>query len=55
MDEKKTSFMVACKTYFGFAPGQTLMEFRDEVNKLTPADKEEMRVGLEKELNCVIG
>ena len=41
-------FIVACKEFFGFADGQTLMDFRDEVNKLSPEDKEEIKQGLEK-------
>lgn len=47
-------FIVACKDYFGFAPGQTLLEFKNEVAKLTPKDREELRPMLEKELGYPI-
>lgn len=39
-------FIVACKDFFGFLPGQTLLTFKEEVAKLTPADKAEMHAGL---------
>lgn len=39
-------FIVACKDFFDFLPGQTLLEFKDEVAKLTPQDKAEIRTGL---------
>lgn len=42
METKPTAFIVACKEFFGFAPGQTLMEFKEEVSKLTPADRAEL-------------
>lgn len=34
------SFVAACKDYFGFLPDQSLLQFRDELQKLTPEDKE---------------
>lgn len=43
---KEVGFVAACKEFFGFLPGQTLMTFRDEVQKLTPKDREEIRAGL---------
>ena len=36
------SFMVACKEYFGVTPGQSLMEFKKEVDQLTPTDRAEL-------------
>lgn len=42
MEVKPTGFIVACKEYFGFLPGQTLLQFKDEVSQLTPADRTEM-------------
>jgi len=51
---KTTGFVVAAKTYFGFLPGQTLMEFRDEVAKLTPADRAELAPMLAKELGYLV-
>ena len=50
METKPIGFMVACKKFFGQKPGQTLTEFRDEVNKLTPQDRLEMMPLLEVEL-----
>lgn len=49
MEKKAIAFIVACKKYFGFSPGQTLNEFKEEVSKLTPADRKEMAEGLSKE------
>lgn len=45
---KPTGFIVACKEYFGFAPGQTLLGFKEEVAQLTPADRAEMAPLLSK-------
>ncbi len=42
------SFISALKDFFGFKPGQTLMEFRDEINALTHKDKLEIHEGLNK-------
>lgn len=39
---KPTGFIVACKEYFGFAPNQTLLGFKEEIARLTPKDREEM-------------
>lgn len=50
MDIKPTAFIVACKAVFGFQPGQSLLEFKTEVSKLTPADRAEMAEGLSREL-----
>ncbi len=43
---KEVGFVAACKEFFGFLPGQTLMTFRDEVKMLSPKDQEEIRLGL---------
>lgn len=47
-ETKPTGFIVACKEYFGFAPGQTLLGFKEEVAQLTPADRAEMAPLLSK-------
>lgn len=36
---KKTTFMAACKEYFGFKDGQDLAGFMREIKELTPADR----------------
>ena len=46
MATPEVGFIVAAKEFFGFLPGQTLLDFRNEVAKLTPKDKEEIRAGL---------
>lgn len=48
MAQKEMGFIAACKDFFGFLPGQTLMTFRTEVSELTPKDREEIRAGLEQ-------
>lgn len=48
---KPTAFVVAAKKYFGFLPGQTLLDFKNELAKLTPADRAELAPLLSKELN----
>ena len=48
MEEKVTGFIVACKEFFGFAPGQSLLDFKNEVSQLTPADRAEMAPLLSK-------
>lgn len=45
---KEMGFIAACKEFFGFLPGQTLMTFREEVQKLTEQDRKEIRAGLEQ-------
>ena len=45
-DTMAKAFMVACKEYFGVMPGQSLMEFKREVDGLTPADREQMAPAL---------
>lgn len=50
MEVKPTAFIVACKAYFGFAPNQSLLEFKEEVSKLTPADRVELAPMLAAEL-----
>lgn len=39
---KQLSFVAACKDYFGFKPGQTLLQFRDEIAALTTKDRQEL-------------
>lgn len=48
------SFMAACKQFFGLLPGQTSLEFGQEVKKLTQEDRDEMRPQLEKILGVEI-
>ena len=43
---QELGFIAACKAFFGFLPGQTMLEFRDEVQKLTDKDRAEIREGL---------
>jgi hypothetical protein len=49
MDPKKTTFMAACRDFFGLHPGQTAMQFGAEIKALTDEDRKEIRAGLEKE------
>lgn len=44
--DKEMGFIAACKDFFGFLPGQTLMTFREEVSKLTVKDRADIREGL---------
>lgn len=37
---EKTSFVGAMLKYFGRRPGQTALEFKTELEALTPADRE---------------
>jgi len=46
MINTETSFIAACKDFFGMKHAQTLTEFRDEVAALTPKDRAEIRQGL---------
>lgn len=39
---RQLSFVAACKEFFGFKPGQTLIQFRDEIQALTPKDRIEL-------------
>lgn len=39
---KPKAFIVACKEFFGFKEGQTLMEFKAEVAELHPKDRTEL-------------
>lgn len=41
-DLKHTSFVGACREFFGIKSGQTLQEFAAELRQLTPEDKAEM-------------
>jgi len=36
---KSTTFIGACRQFFGLKPGQTLKDFADEIKTLTPQDK----------------
>jgi DNA topoisomerase IB len=40
MTEK--TFIKACMDHFGKRPGQTLMQFRDELNELTDQDRKDL-------------
>jgi hypothetical protein len=42
------SYVKAMKDFFGFKPGQSLMEFAAELKALTPADKLEFIEGLKQ-------
>jgi len=37
------AFIIACMEYFGKRPGQTTLEFKNEVEALTRKDKEELQ------------
>lgn len=45
---KEMKFVTACRDFFGHLPGQGLGQFAEEVKKLTPADRQEIKDGLEK-------
>ena len=46
---KEMSLVTACIDFFGLKPGQDRMGFmKDEYKKLTPADRDEIAAGLEK-------
>ena len=46
---KEMTFVKACLDFFGLKPEQTTMQFlKDEVKHLSPADRDEIKVGLEK-------
>jgi hypothetical protein len=48
MDKDTPQGLIAlCKEFFGFKPGQTLMEFRDEFKALSPEDKDDLRKSFE--------
>jgi hypothetical protein len=49
--EKPLPFVMACKKYFGYKPGQGLKEFGEEVKELSQADREEMAPALAKLLD----
>lgn len=36
---KPVTFVMACRTFFGVKPGQSLQEFVVELRELTPGDK----------------
>ena len=39
---KKLSFIAACRDYFGFKPGQGLMDFKKEIDELTAKDRADL-------------
>jgi hypothetical protein len=41
-EEKKKGFLIACKEYFGFLPGQKLSEFAAEMREVAPAFRKEI-------------
>lgn len=46
------TFVMACKQFFGFLPGETLQEFAAELRQLTPKDKQDLiaefaRIGID--------
>lgn len=43
---KPNTFMAAMKDFFGLRPGQTLMEFRDEIKELSADDRAYFATGL---------
>ncbi len=46
MNPTKTTFMAACRDFFGLKPGQTSLEFGKEIKELTPEDRKEISAGL---------
>lgn len=38
-----------CKEFFGFRPGQSLMEFRDEFKALSSKDKDDLKKAFEEQ------
>lgn len=51
----KTSFMSACKNFFGLKHGQkTPLQFGQEVKALTPEDRADMKHGLKAALKIEI-
>jgi hypothetical protein len=45
---KEMSFVTACKDFFGLLKDQTNIQFLQEVKKLSPQDRDEIKAGLEK-------
>ena len=48
------SFISACVRFFDVLPGQTKIQFGQEIKKLTPTDREEMKPELEAILGVTI-
>lgn len=48
------TFMAAVREFFGLKPGQTPIQFGQEIKALTPKDREDPKPGLEAALNCTI-
>ena len=46
--------MSACKEFFGLKEGQTALDFAKEVRTLSPADREELKPGLESAMGVTI-
>ena len=42
MELQNMTFVMACKTFFGSKPNQTLQEFAAELRQLTPGDKADL-------------
>ena len=52
---REMGFMAAAKEFFGYRAGETsLLAFKQEVEKLAPQDREDLKPGLEAALNCKI-
>lgn len=41
-----TTFTAACRSFFGFLPGQNLRQFAEELKKLSHEDKMDIAQGL---------
>lgn len=39
---EKVTFVVACKKFFGFKPGQTIAQFGEELKQLTSKDRADL-------------
>ena len=48
------TFMAAARDFFGLKPGQTPIQFGQEIKALTPKDREDLKPGLEAALGCTI-
>lgn len=44
---KQMGFAAACKDFFGFLPGTGLLQFKQELEALSPEDRAEIQAGLE--------
>lgn len=48
------TFMAAAREFFGLKPGQTPIQFGQEIKALTPQDRADLTPGLEAALDCTI-